>query len=197
MTLKEMAAIAREVGVERVAASRVISHAPTLLFGVTLTGSKQPQVRSFTGSDPLAGAEVLLTVPWGGRWQLHAMRLVLVTDTTAVNREVDLVIDDGTNTLLMIEPPALQGLGGTRGYNYGTGFPSLNALTQEFLIPFPAGLMLQSGYRLRTVTTNLQAGDNYGIPRVLVEEWLDPRAGVVLYDGSNAQGEQKLVISPF
>ena len=131
-------------------------------------------IRSVAGADPAAGAEILVTVPTGARWRPHSIRFVLVTDATAVNREADLVIDDGATTLLIIEPPALQGAGGTRGYNYGADFPSLNALTQEFLIPLPVGLILLAGYRLRTVTVAIVIGDNYGIPRVLVEEWIEP-----------------------
>ena len=131
-------------------------------------------IRAVAGADPAAGAEILVTVPTAARWRLHSIRFALVTDATAVNRESDLIIDDGATTLLIIEPPALQGAGGTRGYNYGADFPSLNALTQEFLIPLPVGLILLTGYRIRTVTANLQAGDNYGIPQVLVEEWIEP-----------------------
>jgi hypothetical protein len=131
-------------------------------------------IRRDAWTDPAAGAEISVTVPAGARWRLHSIRFVFVTDATALNREVDLVIDDGATTLLIIEPPALQGAGGTRGYNYGADFPSLNALTQEFLIPLPVGLILIAGYRLRTVTVNLQAGDNYGAPQVMFEEWIEP-----------------------
>jgi hypothetical protein len=131
-------------------------------------------IRAVPGADPAAGAEVSLVVPTRARWCLHSIRFVLVTDATAVNRESDLIIDDGATTLLIIEPPALQGASGTRGYNYGADFPSLNALTQEFLIPLPVGLILREGYRIRTVTGNLQAGDDYGIPYASVEEWIDP-----------------------
>lgn len=131
-------------------------------------------IRSVAGADPAAGAEVLVTVPAGARWRLHSIRFVLVTDATAVNREADLVIDDGATTLLIIEPPALQGNNGTRGHNYGADFPLQVALTQEFLIPLPVGLILLTGYRIRTVTALLQAADNYGAPRVLVEEWIEP-----------------------
>jgi len=131
-------------------------------------------IRSVAGLDPAAGAEISVTVPVGARWRPHSIRFVLVTDGTAVNREVDLVIDDGATTLLIIEPPALQGAGGTRGYNYGADFPMQAALAQEFLIPLPVGLILLAGYRIRTVTALLTGGDNYGIPRVLVEEWIEP-----------------------
>ena len=131
-------------------------------------------IRSVAGADPAAGAEVLVTVPTRARWRPHSIRFVLVTDNTAVNREADLVIDDGATTLLIIEPPALQGASATRGYNYGADFPSQVALTQEFLIPLPVGLILLAGYRIRTVTTNIQAADNYGAPQVLVEEWIEP-----------------------
>lgn len=131
-------------------------------------------IRMVGGVDPAPGAEVQFTVPANARWRLQSVRLVLVTDATAVNREADLVIDDGVNLLLIIEPPALQGANGTRGYNYGADFPSLNALTQEFLIPLPVGLILLGGYRIRTVTAAIVAGDNYGPARLLVEEWIEP-----------------------
>jgi hypothetical protein len=126
------------------------------------------------GPDPAAGAEVTITVPQTARWRVLGLRFQLVTDATVVNRQVDLVIDDGANVVLRIEPPAVQGAGGTRGYNYGPGLPARTVLTQEFLGALPVEAVLEGGWRIRTVTALLQAADNYNGVFLWVEEWLAP-----------------------
>jgi len=132
------------------------------------------RLRSVSGVDPAAGAEVSITVPAGAVWRVLGLRFVLTTDATAVNRQTDLVIDDGANTLLRIEPPAAQGASGTRGYNYGPGLPARAVLTAEFIAPLPVDTLLAGGWRLRTVTGQLQAADNYNSVQLWVEEWLAP-----------------------
>ena len=52
-------------------------------------------IRSVTGTDPAAGAEISETVPTNARWILHSFIANLVTDATAGNRRVRLEIDDG------------------------------------------------------------------------------------------------------
>ena len=131
-------------------------------------------IRSVSGTDPAAGAELTITVPQTAEWRILGLRFVLVTDATAVNRQVDLVIDDGANIVLQIEAPALHGASGTRGYNYAPGFPARALLTAEFILPLPVGARLGCRWRIRTVTVNLQAADNFGSAFLWVEEWLAP-----------------------
>lgn len=132
------------------------------------------QIRAVAGADPAAGAEITVRVPETAQWRLLGLRFELVTDATVANRQVDLLIDDGANTVLRIEPPAVQAASLTDGYNYGPGLPARALLTSEFLIPLPVKVVLPGGWRIRTVTANLQAADNFGAVYLWVEEWLNP-----------------------
>jgi hypothetical protein len=52
-------------------------------------------LRSITGTNPAANAEISETVPTNARWRVHAIRFTLVTDANVANREVALTLDDG------------------------------------------------------------------------------------------------------
>ena len=139
----------------------------------TPMGSGPGFLRSITGTDPAAGAEVTETVPTNARWRLVFARAILVTDATVANRRCNWLIDDGVNTFVAADDAydqtasttishclsAIQVRGGI-GTDVNTQLPS---------VP----LFLFQGWRVRTSTTNLQAGDNYGAPRLLVEEWIE------------------------
>jgi hypothetical protein len=130
-------------------------------------------LRSLAGSDPAAGAEIAETVPTGARWRLQSLRAALVTDATAANREVAIAFDDGTNTYAEAHSGVNQAASLTRQYTAAiAGIRGAAATGTGILLAIPA-VILPAGHRIRTSTTNLQAGDNWGAPRLLVEEWLE------------------------
>jgi hypothetical protein len=130
-------------------------------------------LRSITGTDPAAGAEWSETVPTNARWRFVAVRVALVTDATVANRVPQVIVDDGTNTLYLIPSHANQTASLTwtyHGFYAGAaGFASGNYIA----LPFPGDLFLQGGWRIRSSTGSLQAGDNWGAPQLLVEEWIE------------------------
>ncbi len=124
-------------------------------------------------ADPAAGAEVLISVPTGARWRIHSVRFQLVTDITAVVRRVHLVVDNSAVTMYDLAAADTQAASLTRNYNcVPEGFQRA-AQDNEIYIPIPADLRLRSTFRILTLTTNLQAGDNFGAPQVYTEEWLE------------------------
>ena len=143
---------------------------PGMLLESSLSASGV--IRSITGTDPAAGAEISETVPTGARWRLRALRVALTTDATVANRLTTLDIDDGTTQIMRIEGPAVIAASTTRGLNYGIGFPSRAQLNGNELVPLPSDVVLGAGFRIRTTTLNLQAGDNYAAPQLLVEEFI-------------------------
>jgi hypothetical protein len=124
-----------------------------------------------TGTDPAANTEVSETVPANGRWRVLAMRVSLVTDATVANREVSLQFDDGTTAFFAAAANANQAASLTRQYSVGTaGERGAAATATDILIPAPSDVVLLAGHRVRTSTTNRQAGDNFGAPTLLVQE---------------------------
>lgn len=131
-------------------------------------------VRNVAGADPAAAAEATITVPTAARWRLIAFTVTLVTDANAANREPILVIDDGATVAAAASPAAVQAASLTRRHTFGPAsvVNAAGALAQQGATPHD--VLLPAGYRLSTVTANLQAGDNYGVPQAFVEEWIEP-----------------------
>jgi hypothetical protein len=130
-------------------------------------------IRSITGTDPAAGAEVSETVPTNARWRLIAVQVTLVTDATVANRQPAIDLDDGALSFWRSGVGANQTASLTIRNNWGDAagaFGSTGAPSNGLL---PRDIQLVGGFRIRTSTTNLQAGDNYGAPQMLVEEWIE------------------------
>lgn len=130
-------------------------------------------LRSVTGTDPAAGAEVSESVPTNARWRLRSLRVPLVTSAVVANRRPHLVVDDGATILFDFAAGDTQAASLTRNYNSGPDGFARVAQDNEIYIPSHYQLMLFQGWRVRTVTTALDAGDNYGPPQLNVEEWIE------------------------
>lgn len=130
-------------------------------------------IRQITGTDPAVNTEISETVPTNARWRLLEFRASLLTDATVANRVVVILLDNGTTVFHAVDG----------NYNHTA---SLNADYQLFdygalgvqqngrvYLPMPSSVILLGGSRIRTSTANLQAGDNWGAPQLLVEEWIE------------------------
>lgn len=130
-------------------------------------------MRSVAGGDPAAGQEIFEAVPTGARWRVQAMRFALVTDASAANREVAIAFDDGVTTYAESDSGVNQAASLTRQYTGSrTSVRGAAATATHILIAIP-DLVLPAGHRIKTTTANLQAGDNFGAPQLLVEEWIE------------------------
>ena len=131
------------------------------------------RLRSITGTNPDPGVEISETVPTRRRWRPQSIRIRLTTDATVANRNILLIIDDGTTPLTAITTTTPQTASKSINYYFSNiGAPEINTSPNHSL-PFPP-LTLPSGYRIITATENLQAGDDFSAPQLLVEEWIDP-----------------------
>lgn len=130
-------------------------------------------LRSITGTDPAANTEISETVPTNARWRPLAIQFDLVTGITGAVQEVSLALDDGTTVFARVPQGTVQDVSLTRTYVFAHHLPR-NTLSQVavFNAPLPR-VDLQGGHRLRTITANLGADDNYGAPQLLVEEWIE------------------------
>lgn len=130
--------------------------------------------RSITGTDPAVNTEISETVPTNAVWKLKSLRFTLVAAAVAVDRTVQVIIDDGTNILWTNRVHDVQQNAETRQYNFAKDleFHATEDATGDLHSPLPS-LILKAGYRIRTVTTNRDAGDNYSAPQLQVEEFLE------------------------
>ena len=81
------------------------------------------QIVSLTGTNPAANIEISQAVSTSEKWRLMAIYFTMVTDANAANRQVNLIIDDGTNNLMTLPAPAVQTASTTVIYNYGVALP--------------------------------------------------------------------------
>lgn len=132
------------------------------------------RIRSITGTDPAAGAEISETVPTGAKWRLIGFTFTLVTDATVTQRNTLVTIDDGANVLAVLDTLKDEGLSSTYVHSLlsGLGYP-YTSHNQAIVASLPGLMLLLAGWRIRTTNLSLQAGDNYGAPQMWVEEWIE------------------------
>jgi hypothetical protein len=130
-------------------------------------------LRSVTGTNPGAGSQVSETVPTNTRWLLRALRMSLVTSAVVAVRRVHVIVDDGATTQLEVTAGDSQAASLTQLYHAGSwGYAPALADTVA-VIPMPPDVWLLQGWRVRTTLTNGDAGDDFGAPQLLVEEWIE------------------------
>lgn len=132
------------------------------LFNLTGFERFKPFVVTTASTDPAANTEISTTVPANQLWLLLGARVSLVTDANVANRTVAFTIDDGTTVVQRYTSPSVQAASLTYGYTYTAGGSNATVLGNEVVVGIGQNIMLAPGYRLKTVTTNIQATDNYG-----------------------------------
>jgi hypothetical protein len=130
-------------------------------------------IRSITGTDPAAGVEISETVPTNARWRVLGVRYALVTDANVATRTSHLIFDDGAAEVAKMTPEGNQVASVTVQYTYAHGARSGSIPSTGYLSMLPVTSLLSEGWRIRTSTTNMQVGDNYGAPQLWVEEWIE------------------------
>lgn len=122
-----------------------------------------------TSADPAAGSEIVFTADED--MIVQGLSVSLVTDATGTPR-VHLAADDGTaaNIFYRAFAAAAQAISVTNTYVAFAGSQQ-RALTDAIAqLDFPTlGLKLRKGDRLRTITTGIDAGDNYGAMVLQIE----------------------------
>lgn len=130
-------------------------------------------LRPIAGADPAAGAEWTITIPTGTRYRLRSVSAVLVTDATAANREVSIVITAGAVVVASVASGVNHVASQTRRYSaFPTAVRGAAAQSLDLLVPLPY-VELRGGDTVTSVTTNLQAGDNWAAPQAFGERVLD------------------------
>lgn len=133
--------------------------------------------KSVKGSDPAAGADPSETVPDNARWRVTSHDGNFVTDATSTNRQVTLVIDDGNASNIMVRLPIPENHIASTSITYnfyeGATLTLGAAVIANINAPLPNDNIMFEGWRIRIITTNIQAGDNWNDPTLGVEEWIE------------------------
>lgn len=135
-----------------------------------------PRLRSVAGTDQAANTEVSENVPSNTRYMLKSLSVALTTDATAANRTVCLYVDDGTTKFFQVRAGITQAASLTYTYDFVAGYPvrdSALGADNRVIVPLPPDLLLFQGWRFKTQTVNMQAGDNYAAPQMMVYEWIE------------------------
>jgi hypothetical protein len=131
------------------------------------------RIFSFTTADPAAGAEISHVVPARRRWIIHALHFTLVTDVTVIDRFIRLRLSDEGGILFHRVAATAQGASKTVFYSFANVAHDEVIAADKRTYSLPP-IPLMAGYTIVTSTTNLQAGDDYSIARLIIEEWIDP-----------------------
>jgi hypothetical protein len=121
----------------------------------------------------VAGAEIIEVVPAGKRWRFISLRASLTTSAVVGNRVAGLSVDDGAGVIPLFSDSNFNHAASSIHIYDAAVYPGQLQLNGGFehTIPMPAGIELQAGWRLRTITRLLDPGDNWTAPSYCVEEW--------------------------
>lgn len=130
-------------------------------------------IRTIAMGNPAAGAELSMTVPTNTRWRLLMLNATLASDITVATRQPSLLFTDGTNILGRVVSVNTGTATSTVMFTW-TGL-GINAAVASVVNSqsIPDFVYLNGGSVISSVTTNLQAGDDWGAGFALVEEWLE------------------------
>jgi hypothetical protein len=133
----------------------------------------EPAIRQVSTSDPPAGAEQVIVVPTGARWEPQALFVPFVTSAVVANRVPVFQFFNGA-TVCEVWPLPFITAGTTALISLAAGVPhDAIVLPGRFNAAMPQGIRLFSGAQIFTITVNMDPGDNYGPMNVSVREWLE------------------------
>jgi hypothetical protein len=130
---------------------------------------------SLAGSVPAAGAEATFTVPAATRLRVYGCATQITTSAAGTNRNFRLVIDDGTNALFegTMTGSDTFGINTTAVVSGGSGVVCVNTPYPHINVAFPVQAILGAGWRVRTLTGNIDVGDQYTALRLAAEQWIE------------------------
>jgi hypothetical protein len=142
--------------------------------GITGTLDGAGSLQSLQNAAPAAGADFVITVPAGARWRVSSLRTTLTTAVAAANRIPHIVIDDGAN--ILFEAAALEAQAASLTNTWVAAADGISQVVEDAVhhLALPTVLDLLQGWRIRSVTTAIQAADQWAIQNVLVQEWQEP-----------------------
>lgn len=174
------------VVVQRGVGSQDVTQGLNLLQGYpslvdTLSWPQAPPVKSIDNRGlanvvsivaPGAGADFVVVVPAGVNWLLRSIRVSLVTAVAVANRFVTLRLDDGAGHIFADLPcGAAQAASLTQTYTWANGLTNVQTNNAN-IGGLPTEARLPGGFRILTVTGNIQAADQFSAMALELETFI-------------------------
>lgn len=141
------------------------------LFG--LSWPRQPQLTSMQSqgaieeipvTSPSAGGDISGSIPSNEMWEIMGVAFKLTTDGTAADRTVAFRFFSNRNYQVKRVATVTQQASETIRYSFVPGGTSGVLLADNSTeVAIPAGIFIPSGGNFSSVTTNIQAGDQYDL----------------------------------
>lgn len=129
------------------------------------------QIRNVQVANPGAGVDWVFTVPTGARSRFITVNADLTVANSGAARPVEIIVDDGVNVLARMATNATAPINATAHVNFSNSGTPSTSITSDLYAQMPATLVLLPTMRVRSLTTNIVAGDSWTNIWFLVEEW--------------------------
>lgn len=125
--------------------------------------------------NPAAGADFIIPVPGNEDWRLLSVRATLTTSAAVANRLPTLVLDDQTNIGAQVAGVFAHVASTVAAVDFvaENGFASTAIIATTVTIGIPKWVV-PGGYRIRSLTGNIQAADQWSGISYMVEIMDDP-----------------------
>jgi hypothetical protein len=125
-------------------------------------------------ADPAAGADFTFTVPTSTRVQILAMHALFTTAVAVANRNIEMLFSGGLGTVWRVSAPVTVAASTAAHINLGQSFvASGGVVPADIVLPLPGAFLMHGGDTIQSVTTNIQAADQWSAIIFTVEQWLD------------------------
>lgn len=128
--------------------------------------------KSFNVVNPAAGADFVMVVPAGLRFQAKSFSATFVASASVATRNISVIVDDGANIVWQTDVTAGVTAGQTVAVSGTTTNAAVGIVATTLFVVIPPGLYLPAGWRIRTNTANIQGGDQWSNIWFAIEQWL-------------------------
>jgi len=130
-------------------------------------------IHSIQQANPAAGSDFTFTAAAAQRLRIDSMQAQFAASAAVATRNVEIIVDDGANAVWTADVAAgITASTTDQIVATGTNAPT-GVITTVQSIVLPPGLILAPGWRIRSVTQNIQAADQWSAIWFNVEEWVN------------------------
>jgi hypothetical protein len=131
-------------------------------------------MRSILPGNPAAGADFQISVPSGAHWIFQAFRAKLTASATVATRVPRLELTDGSGNVFLLVPNNVNNVtaSGSQTQDWGnTLYPAFDGTGNEIGMVMPS-IRLAPGWQIKTNTAAIQAGDQWTLGVLCVEQFI-------------------------